>query len=251
MHDIVADWGVGMRDLGAVMRASVAVYQVRELEWLVEGVGEAAMAVAATAFVRELHALQPLHEQQLALPSFPPRVAFARQPLREQASLPRRFHRPHLPARSPCRMMTRPPPSPSGPCPSPPPSPAPAGTGGCCRLLCGVVRLHVCWLLAGCLRGAGWLSLFGMAAPSGMHCGAPLCPKPRSPHSPGPHCFPMQPGHANARHGRRHLPRAVSHGAAVWPAAEPRGRSSGRWHGGQRARAAAGPPPPQPLAVRQ
>lgn len=29
MHDIVADWGVGMRDLGAVMRASVAVYQVR------------------------------------------------------------------------------------------------------------------------------------------------------------------------------------------------------------------------------
>lgn len=34
MHDIVADWGVGMRDLGAVMRASVAVYQVREWERL-------------------------------------------------------------------------------------------------------------------------------------------------------------------------------------------------------------------------
>ena len=37
MHDIVADWGVGMRDWSAVMRASVGVYQVRlcVVAWIV------------------------------------------------------------------------------------------------------------------------------------------------------------------------------------------------------------------------
>lgn len=102
MHDIVADWGVGMRDLGAVMRASVAVYQVRQCRAsLVDPCPRVGNAYKATA----------------SLLSRPPSPAQQSPDThRIRSTLPR-------------RMTTRQPPSPSGQCPSPHRSPAPAGTG--------------------------------------------------------------------------------------------------------------------------